>query len=87
MFSQKNNQCRRCQLLEEQDRQDTDELIDEQLSLEVNNLVPVETRNQRLAVCKDCPFYQNGLCLKCGCYCRFRASLKNKICPDHRWSN
>lgn len=77
--------CIRCDLLEGLDRQDTKALIDEQLSLEVGNLVEPSVRDQRLEICQTCPFFQNGLCTKCGCYTRFRASLKNKSCPVGKW--
>lgn len=80
-----NTDCVRCELLEGLDRLDTEQLIDEQLKLEVGNLVPDEIRDVRLKVCADCPFFQNGMCLKCGCYTRFRTSLKNKTCPVHKW--
>ncbi|WP_373875453.1 DUF6171 family protein [Lapidilactobacillus luobeiensis] len=82
---QQRKDCVRCELLESLDQQDTDALITEQLSLEVGNLVSDELRDQRLIQCQSCPFFQKGLCLKCGCYTRFRASLRNKSCPDGRW--
>lgn len=81
----KQNNCVRCELLESLDRQDPAALIDEQLALEVGNLVSADQRDQRLAICQQCPFFQQGLCLKCGCYTRFRASLKNKSCPMAKW--
>lgn len=77
--------CVRCELLEGLDHLNTDQLIEEQLQLEVGNLVSDQQRDARLVVCQACPFYQNGLCLKCGCYTKFRASLKNKSCPIGKW--
>lgn len=79
------NNCPRCQLLESIDRLDTDQLVTEQLKLEVGNIVSNEIREQRLTICQQCPFFQNGICQKCGCYTKFRASLKNKKCPVKRW--
>ncbi|WP_125767646.1 DUF6171 family protein [Lapidilactobacillus wuchangensis] len=84
-MSKRQNNCIRCDLLEGLDRQDTEALIDEQLALEVGHFVTDDLREQRLAICRTCPFFQNGLCQKCGCYCRFRASLNNKKCPLNKW--
>ncbi|MGK4179613.1 DUF6171 family protein [Lapidilactobacillus dextrinicus] len=84
-MSKPRNNCQRCDLLENLDKQNTEELIDEQLDLEIGNLVNPDQRDRRLVICQNCPFFQNGLCLKCGCYCRFRASLKNKKCPLDKW--
>lgn len=77
--------CSRCQLLESLDQLDTEGLIAEQLALEIGNIVNKKIRNQRLAICEQCPLLLNGVCQRCGCYTEFRASLKNKSCPDQRW--
>ncbi|MFC6316077.1 DUF6171 family protein [Lapidilactobacillus achengensis] len=84
-MSRRNGNCVRCDLLDELASQDVAANIAEQLSLEVGNLVDPEIRDQRLVICQSCPFFQNGTCLKCGCYTQFRASLKNKTCPEGRW--
>lgn len=79
------NGCERCDELEALGRQDTDALIEAQLAMEVRNIVPNTIRDARLEICSSCPFLVNGLCQQCGCYTRFRASLKNKNCPIGRW--
>lgn len=77
--------CERCEQLEALGQQDTDALIAAQLELEVRNLVADEVRDQRLKICSTCPFLVGGLCQQCGCYTRFRASLRNKSCPIGKW--
>ncbi|WP_220095323.1 DUF6171 family protein [Schleiferilactobacillus shenzhenensis] len=61
--------------------------VADQLALEpAANRVSDTVRAARLAVCRQCPFYQHGTCTECGCYVAFRASLKNKACPRHAWN-
>ncbi|WP_071130499.1 DUF6171 family protein [Enterococcus timonensis] len=61
--------------------------IAEQLSFETpDNLVSEEKRNQRLDICETCPFFQNQICTKCGCYAEFRTALKIKACPINKWA-
>ena len=39
-----------------------------------------EQIDERLAICKDCPFFKNNKCTKCGCHCNSNpSSWKNKL--------
>jgi hypothetical protein len=39
-----------------------------------------EQINERLAICKDCPFFKGNKCTKCGCNCNNNPnSWKNKL--------
>ena len=77
--------CWTCGDLVQTDPNQVAQAIADQLALEVGNIVPAAVRDARLAVCTQCPFFQNGTCTQCGCYVRFRASLKNKHCPLNHW--
>lgn len=54
-------------------------------------LVPQEITEERLAICKACPFYTGAKCKKCGCSCNGGASIANKLalaheqCPIGKW--
>ncbi|AIM25479.1 DUF6171 family protein [Melissococcus plutonius] len=76
--------CKNCDRLQSFDQKVVDALIDEQLSLEID-LANQEIVKQRLTICNQCSFKVENTCTKCGCYCRFRASLKHKKCPMDYW--
>jgi len=59
-------------------------LISEQLTLEID-LVTKDIRDDRLAICGECPDLLGYTCLKCGCFAKFRASLVYKSCPARKW--
>ena len=46
-------------------------------------------REQRLAICAQCPNYQvrERTCSLCGCFMPVKASLATSSCPEDRWSN
>lgn len=50
-----------------------------------------ETIDQRLSICKSCPFYENDTCLQCGCALSRDRNYKNKLyfadqsCPIGKW--
>ena len=50
-------------------------------------LVSKELKEQRLSVCRVCPSFENGRCLKCGCYTEIKAALATERCPDARWAD
>ena len=49
--------------------------------------VSKEVAQERLDICKDCPFYTQGLgrCKKCGCFMPEKVKLPNAFCPVHKW--
>ena len=44
-----------------------------------------EEVQRRLAICHACEFYQNGRCLKCGCYMNLKTRLETEHCPIGKW--
>lgn len=42
---------------------------------------------ERLDVCKSCPFFRASLqqCKKCGCIMPQKAKLADAFCPIHKW--
>jgi hypothetical protein len=55
------------------------------------NLCSQEQINNRLDICKKCPYYQNNTCLMCGCTVVRDANYQNKLakkdqsCPINKW--
>ena len=46
-----------------------------------------ELQNARLAICRECEFF-NALtvgCKKCGCFMRMKTKLHNATCPVGKW--
>ncbi len=46
-----------------------------------------ELQNSRLAICRECEFF-NALtvgCKKCGCFMRMKTKLHNATCPVGKW--
>lgn len=43
--------------------------------------------NNRLSICKQCPFFENNSqrCSKCGCYLSVKTYLKAERCPIGKW--
>jgi len=49
-----------------------------------------EERDARMAICKECPFFnnedpENPKCFKCGCYLKIKTSWALESCPEGRW--
>lgn len=76
--------CIGCDIKEAAAKMDVDQLIEEQLSLELN-LVVSEERVRRVTICETCPFRTGHTCGKCGCFYKFRANLAYKDCPVGYW--
>lgn len=43
--------------------------------------------NERLDICKECPFFikLTKQCTKCGCFMPEKVKLSNAFCPIHKW--
>ena len=56
-------------------------------SLPEDLLAPTGVREERLAVCLQCPWLADGTCARCGCYTEARAAKAGQRCPDTppRW--
>ena len=42
---------------------------------------------RRYAVCQGCEFFiaNQGRCSKCGCFMKFKSSLRSQHCPEGKW--
>lgn len=78
------SQCKSCERMLQLASLNEVELIEEQLSLEID-LAHNEVKESRLETCLGCPFLKGQTCTKCGCYALFRASLEKKTCPIGKW--
>ncbi len=77
--------CRRCLLLQSGRR----EILDD-INLRIAKLSPGEKADEtvyknRLDICRQCDFLEEGTCLKCGCYPEFRAAFGKNRCPVRKW--
>ena len=64
--------CRKC-LLREMDRIEEDSKADKAVY------------EDRLAVCKECKYLNEGLCGACGCFVELRAVIAVNRCPYEKW--
>lgn len=44
-----------------------------------------EVISERLSICKDCPFYQDDVCMQCGCYMPQKVTILSSVCPVGHW--
>lgn len=51
------------------------------------NRVPSLIKEERLAICRECPFFIHATqqCKKCGCIMPQKAKLADAFCPEHKW--
>jgi hypothetical protein len=51
------------------------------------NRVPASIKEERLKICKQCPFYRKNFdqCKKCGCIMTQKTKLADAFCPVHKW--
>lgn len=49
--------------------------------------VSIEQKNQRLQICKECPFFLKitSQCKKCGCLMTEKTKLADAECPIGKW--
>lgn len=47
--------------------------------------VPVSVYESRLAICSECPLYQDDMCTECGCFMPVKAGLMVGDCPLDKW--
>lgn len=44
-----------------------------------------QVKDRRLEVCKKCPSFEQGKCLRCGCFVDLKARLRTERCPEGKW--
>ena len=47
--------------------------------------VETEVAEQRMAICRECPMLQLGVCQECHCVMALKTKLPNAECPQHKW--
>ena len=40
---------------------------------------------ERLVICKECNYLENGMCRACGCFVELRAAIGKNACPYDKW--
>lgn len=47
--------------------------------------VETEVASERMAVCRECPMFNLGVCGECHCFMPLKTKLPNAECPLHKW--
>lgn len=49
--------------------------------------VEAELKEERMAICKTCPFFikATSQCKKCGCFMNLKTQLAEAFCPVGKW--
>lgn len=48
-----------------------------------------QLKEERLEICRSCPFYRKKThqCVKCGCFMDLKTQLADAYCPIGKWHN
>ena len=48
---------------------------------------PRNVIEERLAICRECPFFDKRMlkCKKCGCFMKLKTTLEKASCPIGKW--
>lgn len=48
---------------------------------------PEDLMEERMAICRECPFFnpRSVRCRKCGCFMSLKTTLKQAKCPEGKW--
>ena len=77
--------CRKC-LLREMDKNAYMENLYVYIDrIEEDSKADKAVYEDRLAVCKECKYLNEGLYGACGCFVELRAVMKNNVCPYEKW--
>lgn len=44
-----------------------------------------ELIEERMSICRECPFFTGNRCRKCGCFMQLKTTLKQASCPIDKW--
>lgn len=47
--------------------------------------VSLEDFKNRIEICNNCPFQENGECTVCGCFIAKKAWWRSEDCPKDKW--
>lgn len=79
--------CKRCLLRDFPYEDQYREMLDQIEQMSPDFRVDDEVYEERLALCRTCPYLFEGMCRICGCYVEWRAAFRVKRCPQvhPRW--
>lgn len=77
--------CRKCLLREMDKNAYMENLYDYIARLEPEIKADERVYEERLALCKDCNYLNEGMCGACGCFVELRAVIAKNVCPYQRW--
>ena len=44
-----------------------------------------EVYEERLKICKECDYLEQGMCKACGCFVELRAAIAGNVCSYSKW--
>lgn len=77
--------CRKCLLREMDKNAYMENLYDYIARLEPEIKADERVYEERLALCKDCNYLNEGMCGACGCFVELRAVIAKNVCPYQKW--
>lgn len=76
--------CKKC-LLREMAEADQEMIPKYKAALKAADRVEEACYEDRLSVCKECEYLNEGTCGACGCYVELRAASRVGKCPYRKW--
>lgn len=77
--------CRKCLLRDMDKNAYMENLYDYIARLEPEIKADERVYEERLALCKDCNYLNEGMCGACGCFVELRAVIAKNVCPYQKW--
>lgn len=77
--------CRKCLIREMDKEKYFSNMYDYIAHLDENIKASIEVYEERLAVCKNCDYLEDGMCRACGCFVELRAAVKKNVCSYNKW--
>ena len=77
--------CLKCLLREMNQEAYMDNLYDYIQRLDEDTKADQALYEERLSVCKECDYLQEGMCRACGCFVELRAVIRNNVCSYGKW--
>ena len=77
--------CKKCLLADLDNEKLLAEVRDAIERLDANMKVTDAKYEERLDICRQCDYLNEGTCNACGCYVELRAAAKTGKCPYKKW--
>ena len=78
--------CRKCLLKEIDPQAYMDQLHKYIELLDRDVKAPQNLYENRLNICKECDYLNEGTCQACGCFVELRAAVRKNKCPYKKWT-